>query len=162
MRLDAIDRRILELVQQDASLSSEAISKRVGLSPSPCWRRLQRLEREGYIRGRVALLDAEKLDLSVVVFASVKLSAHGRQALPEFEQAIATCPEVMECYTVSGSVDFLLRVVTRDIHAYERFLRDYLTQLPSVAEVHSRFAITQVKYTTELPLGTADSGAADG
>jgi Lrp/AsnC family transcriptional regulator len=161
MPLDATDRRILELVQRDGSLSSAAISERVGLSPSPCWRRIQRLEREGYIRGRVALLDAEKLGLAVVVFASVKLSAHGRQALPEFEQAIETCPEVMECYTVSGSVDFLLRVVTRDIHAYEVFLRDYLTQLPAVAEVHSRFAITQVKYTTELPLETAQLGAAD-
>jgi len=155
MGLDAIDRQILELVQQDGSLSSAAISEHVGLSPSPCWRRLQRLEQEGYIRGRVALLDPEKLDLAVVVFASVKLSAHGLQALPEFEEAIRTRPEVMECYTVSGSVDFLLRVVTRDIHAYELFLRGYLTQLPAVAEVHSRFAITQVKYTTALPLSTA-------
>jgi Lrp/AsnC family transcriptional regulator len=151
--LDPIDLKILELVQEDASLSSAQIAERVGLSASPCWRRVQRLERDGVIRRRVALLDPSKLGLGVVVFASVKLSAHGRQAIPEFEEAVKQYPEVMECYTVSGGVDFMLRVVTRDVHSYELFLRDHLTQLPAVAEVHSRIAITQVKYTTAVPLG---------
>jgi Lrp/AsnC family transcriptional regulator len=155
IKLDEIDRRILEEVQEDASLSSAEIAARVGLSASPCWRRIQRLEKEGIIRGRVALLDPEALGLGVVVFASVKLSRHGREALPQFEAAIKRYPEVMECYTVSGGVDFLLRVVTRDIHSYERFLREHLTQLPMVAEVHSRIAITQVKYTTAVPLNVA-------
>jgi Lrp/AsnC family transcriptional regulator len=128
----------------------------VGLSASPCWRRIQRLERDGVIRRRVALLDPAQLGLGVVVFASVKLSAHGRQALPEFEEAVKQYPEVMECYTVSGGVDFMLRVVTKDVHSYELFLRNHLTQLPAVAEVHSRIAITQVKYTTAVPLGELD------
>jgi len=157
-RLDPIDLKILELLQQDASLSAAVVAQRVGLSPSPCWRRIQRLEREGVVRRRVALLDPEQLGLGVVVFASVKLSAHGRSAIPDFENAVKRYNEVMECYSVTGNVDFLLRIVTEDVHAYERFLRDHLTQLPSVAEVHSNIAITQVKYTTEVPLAAAARG----
>lgn len=152
--LDEIDRQILEILQEDASLSSAQLAERVGLSASPCWRRIQRLEKAGLIRKRVALLDAQALGLGIVVFASVRLSAHGRQALPEFEAAVERYPEVMECYTVSGGQDYLLRVATRDIHAYEIFLREQLLQLPSVAEVHSRIAITQVKYTTAMPIPT--------
>ena len=151
--IDPIDRQILAALQEDAGLSGAQIAAMVGLSVSPCWRRIQRLETLGAIRRRVALLDPHALGLDVVVFASVKLSAHGRQALPRLEAAVREFPEVMECYTVSGGVDFLLRVVTEDIHRYEEFLRDRLLQLPEVAEVHSRIAITQVKYTTALPLG---------
>ena len=151
--IDPIDRQILAALQEDAGLSGAQIAAMVGLSVSPCWRRIQRLETLGAIRRRVALLDPHALGLDVVVFASVKLSAHGRQSLPRFEAAVREFPEVMECYTVSGGVDFLLRVVTEDIHRYEEFLRDRLLQLPEVAEVHSRIAITQVKYTTALPLG---------
>ena len=152
VELDEIDRQILEILQEDASLSSAQVAERVGLSSSPCWRRIQRLERSGVIRKRVALLDPSALGLTIVVFASVRLTAHGRQALPEFEAEVARYPEVMECYTVSGGQDYLLRVATRDIHAYEVFLREQLLQLPSVAEVHSRIAITQVKYTTAMPI----------
>ena len=150
--IDPIDREILAVLQGDASLSNAEVSRRVGLSGSPCWRRIQRLESAGLIRARVALLDAEKLGLSIVVFASVKLSSHGRQALPEFEAAIREYPEVLECYTVTGEVDFILRILTRDMQSYERFLRDHLLQMPTVAEVHSTIALTQVKYTTALPL----------
>ncbi len=150
--IDSIDRKILEVLQRDASLSNAQIASQVGLSVSPCWRRIQRLERDGVIRGRVALLDPARLGLGVVVFASVKLSSHGRQALPEFESAIREYPEVLECYTVTGEVDFILRVVTRDMQSYERFLRDHLLQMPTVAEVHSTIALTQVKYTTAVPL----------
>ena len=152
VELDEIDRQILEILQEDASLSSAQVAERVGLSSSPCWRRIQRLEKSGVIRKRVALLDPSALGLTIVVFASVRLTAHGRQALPEFEAEVARYPEVMECYTVSGGQDYLLRVATRDIHAYEVFLREQLLQLPSVAEVHSRIAITQVKYTTAMPI----------
>ncbi len=152
IELDRIDRQILEILQDDASLSSAQLAEKVGLSSSPCWRRIQRLEKTGVIRKRVVLLDPAALGLGIVVFASVRLTAHGRQALPEFEAAVARFPDVMECYTVSGGQDYLLRVVTRDIHAYEIFLREQLLQLPSVAEVHSRIAITQVKYTTAMPV----------
>ena len=152
IELDSIDRQILEILQDDASLSSAQLAEKVGLSSSPCWRRIQRLEKTGVIRKRVALLDPAALGLGIVVFASVRLTAHGRQALPEFEAAVARFPDVMECYTVSGGQDYLLRVVTRDIHAYEIFLRGQLLQLPSVTEVHSHIVITQVKYTTAMPV----------
>ena len=150
--IDEIDRQILDLLQRDASLSNAEIASRVQLSVSPCWRRIQRLEQQGVIRARVALLDPAKLGLGITVFASVKLSSHGRQALPAFEAAIGAFPEVVECYTVTGEVDFILRIVTRDIPSYERFLREHLLQLPHVGEMHSTIALTQVKYTTAVPL----------
>jgi Lrp/AsnC family transcriptional regulator len=155
-KLDEIDLAILDVLQDDARLSNAAVASRVGLSPSPCWRRIQRLERLGVIRARVALIDADKLGIGLVAFANVKLSAHGRQALPEFEEAIRRYDEVVECYTVTGEVDFVLRIVTRDTHSYERLLRDHLLQLPHIGEVHSTIALTQVKYTTRVPLGLVE------
>jgi Lrp/AsnC family transcriptional regulator len=160
--LDRIDCKILDLLQRDARLSNAEIASRVGLSVSPCWRRIQRLERDGVIRARVALLDAAKLGLGITVFESVKLSSHGRHTLAEFEAAIREFPEVVECYTVTGQVDFILRIVTRDIPSYERFLRDHLLQLPHVGEVHSTIALTQVKYTTAVPLAGVGRDASAG
>lgn len=154
-RIDELDLKILAELQRDAGRSNAEIAAAVGLSPSPCWRRIQRLERAGIVQRRVALLDPEKLGLDVTVLANVKLSAHGRQAIPEFEEAIRGHPEVIECYTVTGEVDFVLRIVTRDTHTYERFLRDELLQLPHIQEVHSTIVLTQVKYTTEIPLSLA-------
>jgi Lrp/AsnC family transcriptional regulator len=151
-KLDAVDVAILAALQEDASLSHAEVAGRVGLSVSPCWRRIQRLEQIGVIQRRVALLDPKRLGFAVVAFANVKLSVHGRQALPEFEEAIRQFPQVLECYTVTGEMDFVLRIVTRDIQSYERLLRDHLLQLPHVGEVHSTIALTQVKYTTQLPL----------
>jgi Lrp/AsnC family transcriptional regulator len=150
--LDEIDYAILDVLQRDASLSNAELASKVGLSSSPCWRRIKRLEDAGVIARRVALLDPVALGLETVVFASIKLAAHSRDALPLFEAAVLRFPEVMECYTVSGGVDYLLKVVTRDIRGYEQFLRDHLLQMPAVAEVHSRIAITEVKRATALPL----------
>jgi Lrp/AsnC family transcriptional regulator len=152
MQLDQFDRKILEHLQRDATVPVAELAERVGLSQSTCWRRINLLEQEGVIKARVALLDAKSLGLEVTVFADVKLSAHGRRSLNEFEEAIAIFPEVVECYTMSGEIDFLLRIVARDIEAYERFLRQTLLQLPSVQEVHSHIALSQVKFTTALPL----------
>jgi Lrp/AsnC family transcriptional regulator len=151
--LDQTDRKILDLLQRDATLPVAEIAEKVGLSQSTCWRRINLLEEAGIIRTRVALLDQAALGLEVVVFANVKLSAHGRRSLSEFEQAVAIFPEVTECYTMSGEIDFLMRIVTKDIAAYERFLRETLLQMPSVQEVHSHIALSHVKYTTALPLG---------
>ena len=150
--LDEIDLRILDLLQRDASVSTADLAGRVGLSLSPCWRRIRRLEKLGVISGRVALLDRRRLGLEVTVFASVKLSAHGRQSLPEFESAIENFNEVIECYVMTGEVDYLLHVVTRNIQTYESFLRNRLLQLPTVREVHSQIALSQLKYTTQLPI----------
>jgi Lrp/AsnC family transcriptional regulator len=152
MHLDDFDRKILEKLQRDATISVADLADQVGLSQSTCWRRINLLEQSGVIGSRVALLDAKALGLEVIVFANIKLSAHGRRSLSEFEEAIAICPEVTECYTMSGEMDFLLRIVTRDIESYERFLRETLLQMPSVQEVHSHIALSQVKRTTALPL----------
>jgi len=151
--LDAIDMRILRLLQQDASMSAAGIADKVGLSQSPCWRRMQRLEQQGYIRRRVALLDPQALGLGFVAFVSVSLSEHGRQSLSGFEDAVRRFPEVVECYTVTGQMDYLLKVVTRDIKGFEQFIRQRLTQLEGVREMHSQVAVTEIKCTTELPLG---------
>jgi len=153
MHLDEIDLRILEALQSDAALSTVEIAQLAGLSQSPCWRRVRRLEALGVIRGRVALLDAHRLGLEMTVFASIKLSQHGTRALPEFEAAIEAFEEVVESYAMTGEVDYLLHVVTRDIQSYERFLREHLLQLPTVREVHSQIALKQLKHTTRLPLG---------
>ncbi len=152
IQIDETDLKILAALQEDASLSTAAVAKRAGLSMSPCWRRIRRLEDHGVIMGRVALLDPRKLGFEVTVFASVKLSAHGRQSLPEFESAILELPEVVACWVMTGQVDYLLQVVTRDIQSYERLLRVHLLQLPTVQEVHSQIALSQPKHTTQLPL----------
>lgn len=115
MKLDKTDRKILELVQQDGSLSASDIAERVNLSQPPCWRRIRRLEEEGFIERRVAMLNRKKLGLSLVIYTEVKLTANGRQAVGEFEEKIRSFPEVTECYVMMGRSDFLLRIVTRDI-----------------------------------------------
>lgn len=150
--LSAIDRRILRLLQRNADLSAAEIAKKVELSQSPCWRRINRLLEEGFIERKVALLSHKRLGFNITVFVSIKLSAHGRSNLDEFEQAITGYPEVLECFTMAGSSDYLLKVVARDIASYERFLRDQLLQRPHVQEAHSGIAMSEVKRTTELPL----------
>jgi Lrp/AsnC family transcriptional regulator len=152
VELDAIDYRILELLQVDASLTAVDVAARVGLSQSPCWRRIDRLEKAGVIQRRVALLDRQSLGLDVMVFVQVRFARGSRQSLADFEATIRAMPEVQECYMLMGEVDFLLKVVTRDVAGYERFLREKLSRIPAVQEVHSNIALTPVKATTELPL----------
>ena len=150
--LDRFEKQILVLLQEDASLSTSAIAEKVGLSSSPCWRRIDRLEREGFIKRRVALVDRKKIGLNAHIFAQIKLNAHGRAHLDEFATAIQGFPEVLECYVLMGSVDFLIRVVAIDIEAYERFFFDRLSQLPGVQEVNSTVALSEIKATTVLPI----------
>jgi Lrp/AsnC family transcriptional regulator len=151
--LSVVDRNILRLLQHDADLSAAEIAEKVGLSQSPCWRRIHRMQEEGLITRKVALLDPQRLGLAMTVFVDIKLSAHGRNNLAQFEQTIIGYPEVLECYTMAGGSDYLLKVVARDIATYERFLRDDLLQCPHVQEAHSNIAMSEVKRTTELPLG---------
>lgn len=150
--LDEFDRRILQALQADADVSMAELGERVGLSHTPCWRRVKKLETAGIIRGKVVLLDPERLDLSVNVFVEVHLKAHDEASLNAFETAVAAVDEVVECYTVSGEKDFLLRVVVADVASYERLLKHRLVHLPSVGSLSSTFALRQVKYTTRLPL----------
>lgn len=150
--IDDYERKILRLLQEDASLSTAAVAEAVGLSSSPCWRRIDRLEREGFIKRRVALVDRKKVGLNAHIFAQVKLNAHGRANLDEFSAAIREFPEVIECFVLMGSIDFLLRVVAADIEAYERFFFEKLSQLPGVQEINSVVALSEIKGGTALPV----------
>lgn len=150
--LDPFDRKILSLVQQDATRSTGEIAQLVGLSQAPCWRRLQRLKEDGFIRGQVALLDRRKIGLNAQIFAQVKLTATGRSNLEDFTLAIREFPEVLECYVLLGTVDFMLRIVARDIEAYERFFFDRLSRVPGVQEINSMVTLSEIKSTTQLPL----------
>jgi Lrp/AsnC family transcriptional regulator len=154
MELDRFDRRILGLLQRDCSLSVAEIAKQVGLSTSPCWRRIAQLEKAGVIRKRVAVLDHARLGMEVIAFVNVRLSQHGRENLEDFENTIREYPEVLECFTVTGDTDYLLKIVTRDIQHFEAFLRNSLMTLPMIRETHSTIAVTEIKDTTELPLET--------
>ena len=154
IKLDQQDIAILKLLQADASLSSAAIAERLNMSQSPCWRRINRLQQEGLIRHQVALLNRRGLGMDVVVFATINLTSTGRQNLLAFEQDIVQHPEVMECYTMTGIWDYLLKIVTRDIRHYEEFVRNTLTASPSIRELHSHMAVTEIKNSTELPLDT--------
>jgi Lrp/AsnC family transcriptional regulator len=150
--LDPYERKILRELQRDAGQTTAQIAERVGLSSSPCWRRIDRLEREGFIKRRVALVDRKKVGLDAHVFAQVKLNAHGRANLDEFSAKIREFPEVLDCYVLMGSVDFLIRVVAADIEAYEKFFFEKLSQLPGVQELNSIVALSEIKATTELPI----------
>lgn len=151
--LDKIDAKILDLIQRDASLSVAEIAERVGLSSSPCWRRIKRLEEAGTIQGRVTLLDRQALGLGFEVIANVKLALPSKDNLVAFEALVAKWPEVMECMTVTGAVDYIIRVATTDMHAYDNFLREKLLGSALVSDVQSRIIINVAKRTTALPLG---------
>lgn len=151
--LDAVDAKILDLVQRDASLSVAEIADRVGLSSSPCWRRIKRLEETGVIKCRVTLLDTQQLGLDFEVVASVKLALPTRENLEAFEALVQQWTEVVECMTVTGAVDYVIRIVTTDMHAYDNFLRDKLLGSALVSDVQSRIIIRVAKRTTAMPLG---------
>jgi len=150
--LDAIDRRILKELQGNARLSNVDLAEHIGLSPSPCLRRVRRLERAGVIRGYATLVDQQALGLPVSIFIMVTLEKQVEQALEVFESRIQDLPEVMECYLMTGDSDYLLRVVTADLADYERFLMAHLTRFPGVASIKSSFALKQVIYRTALPV----------
>lgn len=150
--LDSIDRRLLRALQENGRLPVSDLAEKVGLTASPCLRRLKILEKAGVIKGYAALVDQEKVGLPVSVFVSIKLEMQREQALEHFETAMRDCPEVVECYLMTGPRDYLLRVVAEDLAAYERFLKETLTRVEGVASIESSFALTQVKYANALPI----------
>ena len=150
--LDSTDRRILSILQTEPDVKATEIGERIGLSQSACWRRIQRLREEGVIKDQPAVLDREKVGLTTMVFAHVKLTSHGRGNLTEFADAVREYPEVLDCYVVLGNNDFLLRIVAEDIKDYERFMYEKLSQLPGVQEVNSSIALSEIKHTTVLPI----------
>lgn len=150
--LDAIDRKILVLLQEDGRMTMQALAERVGLSLSPCHRRVRLLEERGVISRYVALLDQKALDLHVSVFVSIKLARQREEDLRRFEKAISGWREVLECYLMTGNRDYLLRVVVTDLAAYEAFLKNKLTRVDGIASIESSFALSQVKYSSALPV----------
>ncbi len=154
MKLDNTDIQILDLLQTDASLTTAEIATRVNLSQSPCWRRINQYEKNGLISRKVHILDREKLGLEIVVFTSIALRDTSGDALSNFEAAVLEFPEIVECYTTTGTTDYILKIVARNIRHYEQFVRKRLAQLPNIREFHSNIAVTRIKDTTALPLQT--------
>lgn len=151
IQLDKIDRRILAILQNDSSRSAADIAEEVGLTTTPCWRRIQKLEREGVIRANVSLLDRERLGLGVDVFVAVKTSEHDAAWLSCFAETVLQFDEVVECYRMSGDIDYLMRVVVADIDAYDQFYRRLIDKI-KLTDVSSSFAMECLKYTTAIPL----------
>ncbi len=152
--MDAIDRKILAEVQNDASLSVAEIGQRVGLSSTPCWKRLQRLEADGVITRRVALIDPDKIGLGITVFVSIETGDHSEDWLQQFAETVGAMPEVMEFYRMAGDVDYMLRVVVPDIAGYDTFYKKLIATVP-LKNVTSRFAMERIKSTTALPIPAA-------
>jgi Lrp/AsnC family transcriptional regulator len=150
-KLDDTDRRILDCLQENVAMPIADVARRVGLSSTPCWRRIQKLDEAGVIRRRVALLDSDQLNVGVTVFVSVKTTQHNAEWLAQFAAAVEEIPEVMEFYRMSGEIDYLLRVVVPDVAAYDGFYKR-LIERTALADVSSSFAMEQIKYTTALPL----------
>ena len=150
--LDEIDLRLLRCLQEDASISMDELAGRANLSRNACWRRVKRMEERGAIRGRVALVDPEKLGVGTLVLANVKLSAHGRANLEKFIESIKRLPNVLECFILMGEQDFFLKIAVRDIYEYERFFFKELSAIEGVAEVKSSMTLSQIKNETAYPI----------
>ena len=151
--MDKIDYKILKLLQTEPGLNITEIGKRVGLSHTPCWRRINQMQDQGVIVSRSVILDPVALNLDVCVFCFVKLANHQENTLLEFENAVLRLPDVLQCYSITGDYDYCLRVVTSDIRHYEKVLKRKLIKLPNVAFVNSSFTLREIKNTTNLPLG---------
>ena len=154
--MDTIDTKILHVLQEDAALPVAAVADAVGLSVTPCWRRIRKLEEAGVILRRVTLLDRKAAGISVVVFASVSLVRHTEETVAEFDAFVSRRPEILEAHAVSGDRDYQLKIAVRDIEEYEGFLNRNLLALSCIASVNSRFMLREIKYTTALPLPAAD------
>ncbi len=152
VELDGVDRRILAALQEDAGRPTAEIARLVGLSPSPCWRRIKRLEDEGVITRRVAIIDPGRLGLDLIAFAHISLTSHERDDIARFHESIQVAPEVVFCYAVTGNVDFIVKVVVQDIRAYDAFLTNRLLQTGLIRSVNTTFALRTVKATSGLSL----------
>jgi Lrp/AsnC family transcriptional regulator len=151
LQIDDFDKKILSEIQKDASLSVSAIAERVSLSPTPCWRRLQRLEREGFIDGRVTLLNQERVGLELTVFVMIRTNQHNRAWLERFSAAVGKFPEIVEVNRLAGEYDYLLKVITKNNAAYDAFYKNFIDEI-ELSDVTSCFSMEQIKYSTELPL----------
>jgi len=153
--LDSVDRKILHLLQQDASMTIKDLAEKVHLSPTPCWKRIQRMEDNGVIRSRVALLNPDKVDADVTVFLAIKTNKHNAEWSQKFASVMSSFPEIVEIYRMSGEVDYLVRIVVPDIPAYDALYKSIISKI-DLSDMTSMFAMEQMKYTTALPVLTLD------
>jgi DNA-binding Lrp family transcriptional regulator len=153
--LDRVDRRILDTLQGDARISNQELAKKIGLSPAPCWRRLRRLEEEGFISGYATVLNGSAIGLPILAYALVTLENHHPETVRQFDRLIQDRPEVLECHSMSGANDYLLRIVAASMEAYEHFLSTQLLQSPAVRSVNTSFVLRTKKSTTRLPVTTS-------
>jgi Lrp/AsnC family transcriptional regulator len=156
--MDSIDRKLLSLLQDDASLPLQDVAARVGLSVNPCWRRIKRMESEGIIRARVAVLDPEKVGLNVTVFVRIKIREHSPEWVKRFASAVRSIAEIAECHRMGGDVDYMLKVIVADIAGYDRVYKELITKVPGLADVSALFSMERIKYTTKIepPPGKRD------
>ena len=152
MDIDRTDRKILRLLQSEPEITATTIGERIGASQATVWRRIQAMRDSGLIPPQIVRLDRRKAGFNAMIFAQVKLTSHGRSNLNEFAEAIRAFPEVLECYVLMGDVDFLLRIVTPSVEAYEAFFFERLSRLPGVQEINSSMALSEIKNTTFLPI----------
>lgn len=152
LELDEYDKKILRKLQDNADYSMNELGELVGLSHTPCWRRVKRLEEEGYIQKKTTLLNPKKLNLNVSVHAYITIKKHDENSLNAFENSVNSVSEIVECYSITGEKDYLLRIVVASVEAYEALLKSTLVHLPNVASVNSVFALKQIKYSTALPV----------
>ena len=152
MKLDEIDLKILRVLQENADRNINDIGQMVGLSHTPCWRRIKKMEEAGFIKEKRYILDAEKVGLDISIFVFVRLDTHSSEVLEEFEAATVSIPEILQCYTMSGEFDYLLRVVVRTVRDYEKTVKGRLLKLPHVGVMNSHFSLNEIKNTTSLPL----------
>jgi Lrp/AsnC family transcriptional regulator len=148
--MDSIDRKLLSLLQDDASMPLQDIAARVGLSVNPCWRRIKRMESEGIIRARVAVLDPAKVGLNVTVFVRIKIREHTSEWVKRFAAAIRSIAEIAECHRMGGDVDYMLKVIVADIAAYDRVYKQLIAKVPGLADVSALFSMERIKYTTKI------------
>jgi Lrp/AsnC family transcriptional regulator len=149
---DNIDIKLLRTLQTEPLLSVAELGERIGLSHTPCWRRLKRLESDGFIKGRTVVLNADALGLNITVFCSIRLSKHDKSSMEAFENAARAHPNILQCYTVSGEQDYMLRVVTGSVKEYEILMKNDLLSLPFIGQMNSSFAMSEIKNTSELPI----------
>ncbi|MGA2189885.1 MAG: Lrp/AsnC family transcriptional regulator [Steroidobacteraceae bacterium] len=148
--MDTIDRKLLSLLQDDASIPLQDVAVRVGLSVNPCWRRIKRMESDGIIRGRVAVVDPEKLGLNVTVFVRIKVREHSAEWVLRFADAVQSISEIAECHRIGGDVDYLLKVMVADIASYDRVYRQLIARVPNLADVSALFSMERIKCTTKI------------
>jgi Lrp/AsnC family transcriptional regulator len=152
IELSSKDIEILGLLQSNADRSSAEVAEKLNMSQSPCWRRINRLEQEGIIQKKVAILDREALGMGLVAFTSINLREASRKSMEHFEREVSLMDEVIECYTITGAWDYMLKIVAKDIRHYEQFVRNRLLEIPMIGQIYSNISVTEIKNTTELPL----------